>query len=78
MDHARDAGRSTAGGRQAQSEGAAPRTRGPPPDLSGIWYLHFDGCGRFGCADYQAGPEFFDFGASCPAACPTCPGPRRW
>ena len=51
----------------------APRTAGGTPDLSGIWYLHFDACGPFGCADYQAGPEFFDFGASLPGGLPYLP-----
>jgi hypothetical protein len=52
---------------------AAPRTADRRPDLSGIWYLHFEGCGRFGCADYQAGPEFFDFGATLPGGLPYLP-----
>jgi hypothetical protein len=52
---------------------AAPRTADRRPDLSGIWYLHFDGCGRFGCADYQAGPEFFNFGATLPGGLPYLP-----
>jgi hypothetical protein len=51
----------------------APRAASGRPDLSGIWYLHFDGCGRFGCADYQAGPEFFDFGATLPGGLPYQP-----
>ena len=49
-----------------------PRSSGRP-DLSGIWYLHFDECGRFGCADYQAGREFLDFGASLPGGLPYLP-----
>jgi hypothetical protein len=52
---------------------AAPRTREGRPDLSGIWYLHFDSCGPFGCADYQAGPEFFNFGATLPGGLPYQP-----
>jgi hypothetical protein len=52
---------------------AAPRTADGRPDLSGIWYLHFEGCGRFGCADYQAGPEFFNFGATLPGGLPYLP-----
>ena len=52
---------------------AAPRTADRRSDLSGIWYLHFDGCGRFGCADYQAGPEFFNFGAALPGGLPYLP-----
>ncbi|HZI78710.1 MAG TPA: hypothetical protein VFD69_04335 [Vicinamibacterales bacterium] len=52
---------------------ATPRTADGRPDLSGIWYLHFEGCGRFGCADYQAGPEFFDFGATLPGGLPYLP-----
>jgi len=50
-----------------------PRTREGRPDLSGIWYLHFDGCGSFGCADYQAGPEFFNFGATLAGGLPYQP-----
>ena len=52
---------------------AAPKTTGGRPDLSGIWYLHFDACGPFGCADYQAGPEFFDFGAKLQGGLPYLP-----
>ena len=51
----------------------APKAADGRPDLSGIWYLHFEGCGRFGCADYQAGPEFFDFGATLPGGLPYLP-----
>ena len=58
---------------KANLKAPAPRTRDRHPDLSGIWYLHFDGCGRFGCADYQAGPEFFDFGATLPGGLPYLP-----
>jgi len=52
---------------------SAPRASDGKPDLSGIWYLHFEGCGRFGCADYQAGPEFLDFGAKLPGGLPYLP-----
>jgi hypothetical protein len=51
----------------------APKTPDGRPDLSGIWFLHFEGCGRFGCADYQAGPEFFNFGATLPGGLPYLP-----
>lgn len=51
----------------------APKAPDGRPDLSGIWYLHFDECGRFGCADYQAGPEFLDFGARLPGGLPYLP-----
>jgi hypothetical protein len=50
-----------------------PRAADGRPDLSGIWYLHYEGCGRFGCADYQAGPEFFNFGATLPGGLPYLP-----
>lgn len=52
---------------------AAPQAANGRPDLSGIWYLHFDACGPFGCADYQAGPEFFNFGAKLPGGLPYLP-----
>jgi hypothetical protein len=52
---------------------AAPRAANGRPDLSGIWYLHFDACGPFGCADYQAGPEFLNFGAKLPGGLPYLP-----
>lgn len=52
---------------------AAPRSRDGHPYLSGIWYLHFDACSPFGCADYQAGPEFFNFGATLPGGLPYQP-----
>jgi len=52
---------------------AAPRAASGRPDLSGIWYLPFDACGPFGCADYQAGPEFFNFGATLPGGLPYQP-----
>jgi hypothetical protein len=52
---------------------SAPRAADGKPDLSGIWYLHFEGCGRFGCADYQAGPEFFDYGTKLPGGLPYLP-----
>jgi hypothetical protein len=52
---------------------ASPRTPDGRPDLAGIWYLHFDACGPFGCADYQAGPEFFNFGAKLPGGLPYQP-----
>jgi hypothetical protein len=58
---------------KANLKAPAPRTREGRPDLSGIWYLHFDGCGSFGCADYQAGPEFFNFGVKLPGGLPYLP-----
>jgi hypothetical protein len=54
-------------------QAAAPRAADGKPDLSGIWYLHFDQCGPFGCADYQPGPQFFDFGATLPGGLPYLP-----
>ena len=54
-------------------EAPAPRAADGKPDLSGIWYLHFDKCGPFGCADYQPGPEFLDFGADLPGGLPYLP-----
>lgn len=50
-----------------------PRVADGRPDLSGIWYLQFKGCGSFGCADYSAGPEFLNFGASLPGGLPYLP-----
>jgi hypothetical protein len=42
----------------------APRGADGKPDLSGVWQLEPRPCAAEGCAaDYQAGPEFLDFGA---------------
>jgi hypothetical protein len=41
----------------------APRATDGRPDLSGVWQLDAK-CPSEGCADYAAGPEFGNFGAS--------------
>src|SRR5262245_30200286 len=51
----------------------APRMPDGKPDLSGIWYLEPQPCPPAGCADYQAGREFLDFGAKLPGGLPYLP-----
>ena len=43
----------------------APRGADRKPDLSGIWYLRLPGSDP-ASAEYAAGPEFFNIGASLP------------
>ena len=48
----------------------APKTVEGRPDLSGIFYLEAK-CPTAVCSDdYQAGPEFIDFGAKLPGGLP--------
>ena len=48
----------------------APKTAEGRPDLSGIFYLEAK-CPTAACSDdYQAGPEFIDFGAKLPGGLP--------
>jgi hypothetical protein len=50
---------------------AAPRAADGTPDLSGIWYVRLPGSGD--SAEYAAGPEFFNIGASLPGGLPYQP-----
>jgi hypothetical protein len=51
----------------------APKTADGRPDLSGIFYLEAT-CPPSGCSDdYQAGPEFINFGAKLPGGLPYQP-----
>ena len=51
----------------------APKTADGRPDLSGIFYLEAR-CPASGCSDdYQAGPEFINFGAKLPGGLPYQP-----
>jgi hypothetical protein len=51
----------------------APRTADGKPDLGGVWQLQAPPCGKDGCADYMAGPEFINLGTTLSGGLPYQP-----